>query len=150
MVGSLSWVRTNNWRVNSRYKKVRQLSRPEVTQDTLLDEINRLKKECESDKQQLENYIYTKERIANMGKAELQLKDYCKRLHGDLDNATYQDKREILEMLAIKVTATPEQIDVHGIIPLEATPTQTSDDSLSLLTTGQTSACLCFYRNICC
>ncbi|MEE8194313.1 MAG: hypothetical protein V3T73_02275, partial [Dehalococcoidales bacterium] len=61
-------------------------------------------------------------------------------LHRNLDNATYQDKREILEMLAIKVTATLEQIDVHGIIPLEDTPTQTSDDSLSLLTTGQTSA----------
>ena len=91
-----------------------------------------------SDKQQLENYIFTKERIANLEKAELKLKDYCQRLHGDLDNATHQYKRKILEMLAIKVTATPERIDVHGIIPIEATPTQTSSDSLSLLTTERT------------
>ena len=118
---------------------IQMLRYEEVTQDTLLDEINRLKKERESDKQQLENYIFTRDRIANLEKAELQLKDCCKRLHGNLGNATFQDKREILEMLAIKVTATPERIDVHGIIPLEATPTQTSDDSLSLLTTGQTS-----------
>lgn len=119
---------------------IQMLRYEEVTQDILLDEINRLKKERESDKQQLENYIFTKERIANLEKAELKLKDYCQRLHGDLDNATHQYKREILEMLAIKVTATPERIDVHGIIPIEATPTQTPDDSLSLLTIGQTWA----------
>ncbi len=112
----------------------------EVTQDTVLDEINRLKKERESDKRQLENYLFTRERIASLEKAELQLKDYCQRLHGNLGKATFQDKREILEMLAMKVTATPERIDVQGIIPLETTPTQTSDDSLSLLTTGQTWA----------
>ena len=112
----------------------------EVTQDTVLDEINQLKRERESDQQQLENYVLTKERIANLEKAELQLKDYCQRLHRNLDNATCEDKREVLEMLAIKVTATPERVDVHGIIPLEATSTQTSDDSSILLTTGQTSA----------
>ena len=119
---------------------IQMLRYEEITQDTVLDEINQLKKERESDKQQLENYIFTKERIANLENAELKLKDYCQRLYGDLDNATHQYKREILEMLSIKVTTTPERIDVHGIIPIEATPTQTPDDSLSLLTTGQTSA----------
>ena len=83
--------------------------------------------------------LVTRDRMASLEKAELQLKDYCQRLHENLGNPTYQDKREILEMLAIKVTATPERIDVQGIIPLETTPTQTSDNSLSLLTTGQTS-----------
>ncbi len=126
---------------DSQEKRLIQMLRyEEVTQDTLLDEINRLKKEREFDKQQLENYIFTKERIANLEKAELQLRDYCQRLHKNLDDAAYQDKREILEMLAIKINATPERIDVHGIIPLETTPTQTSDDSLSLLTTERTWA----------
>lgn len=129
---------------------IQMLRYEEVTQDTLLDEINRLKKERESDKQQLENYIYTRERIANLEKAELKLKDYCQCLHGNLNNATYQDKREVLEMLAIKVTTTPERIDVHGIIPLEATSTQSPDNSLNLLTTGQTSGSLfrCRYSYI--
>jgi hypothetical protein len=45
-----------------------------------------------------------------------------------------------LEMLAIKVTATPEQIDLQGIIPLEITSTQMSGDSPSLPTTARTSA----------
>ena len=115
----------------------------EVTQNIVLDEINQLKKERESDKQELESYIFTRERIASLKKAELQLKDYCQRLHKDLDNATYQDKRVILEMLAIKVTATPEQINIQGIIPLEITSTQMSGDSPSLLTTARTSGCLC-------
>jgi site-specific DNA recombinase len=119
---------------------IQMLRYEEVTQDTVLDEINQLKKERESDKQQLDNYVLTRERIDNLEKAELQLKDYCQRLHRNLDNATYQDKREVLEMLAIKVIATPERTDVHGIIPLETTSAQSPDNSLSLLTTGQTSA----------
>ncbi|MFC1909587.1 hypothetical protein ACFLXD_07090 [Chloroflexota bacterium] len=44
------------------------------------------------------------------------------RLHKNLYDATYQDKREILEMLAIKVTTAPEIIDVHGIIPWKLHP----------------------------
>jgi len=46
------------------------------------------------------------------------------------DDASYQDKRDILDildMLAIKVTATPETVNIVGIIPLETTPAQTLD-----------------------
>jgi len=122
-------------------KRLIQLLRyEEVTQDAVLDEINQLKKERESDKQKLENYIFTRERIASLENAELKLKDYCRQLSKDLDNATYQEKREILEMLAIKITATPEQVDIQGVIPLDTTSTQTLDRSPYLLTTGQTSA----------
>ena len=42
-------------------------------------------------------------------------------------------------MLEIKVLATPEQIDIQGIIPLEIDPSQPLESSSSLLTTGQTS-----------
>ena len=61
-------------------------------------------------------------------------------MHRKLDKATFKDKREILEMLAIKVTATPEHIHIQGVIPLEATTAQSSDESSYLLTTGRTSA----------
>ena len=136
---------------DSQEKRLIELFRyQEITQDAILDELNQLKREREADKEQLEGYMRTKERIANLEKAEIKLAEYCQRLHEDLDNAPHQYKREILEMLAIKVTATPERIDVHGIIPIEATPTQTPDDSLSLLTTGQTWASLfnCRYSYI--
>jgi len=126
---------------NPQEKRLIQLLRyEEVTQDAVLDEINQLKKERESDEQKLENYVFTKERIASLEDAELKLKDYCQQLGKDLDNATFQDKRSILEMLAIKVTATPEQINIQGVIPLDTTSTQSSGSSPSLLTTARTWA----------
>ena len=94
------------------------------------------------DEQKLENYARTKERVENLTSAEIRLDEYCQRLRYDLDNATYQEKREILGMLAIKVVATSEHINVEGVIPLEATPSQTADKPPYLLTTGQTSASL--------
>ncbi len=122
-------------------KRLIQLLRYEqVTQDSVLDEINQLKKEREADKKQLENYISTKERIANLENAELKLKDYCQRLYKNLDEATFEDKREILEMLAIKISATPEHIHIQGNIPLEATTEKSSDKPSSLLTIERTSA----------
>jgi site-specific DNA recombinase len=122
-------------------KQLIQLLRyEEVTPDAVLDEINQLKKDRESDKQKLGSYVLTKERIASLENAELKLKDYCRQLHKDLDNATFQEKRDILEMLAIKVTATPEQVEIQGVILLDTTATQTPDRSPYLLTTGQTSA----------
>jgi hypothetical protein len=43
-------------------------------------------------------------------------------------------------MLAIKITATPDAVNIDGIIPLEPKSTQSSDSSSNLLTTGQTWA----------
>lgn len=111
---------------------IQMLRYKEITKDIVLDEMNKLKKDREVDEQQLENYILTKDRIANLENAELQLKDYCQRLNKNLDNAAYQEKREVLEMLAIKVTAAPETVTVNGIIPLESTSTQISDESSDL------------------
>lgn len=105
-----------------------------------MDELNKLKNEREADKQKLENYIMTKEHLENLERAEIKLAEYCQQLRHDLDNATYQEKRDILEMLAIKITVTPEQVDIQGIIPLELTSTQSSGNSPSLLTIEQTSA----------
>jgi hypothetical protein len=102
------------------------------------------------DEQKLENYARTKEHVENLTSAEIRLDEYCQRLRNDLDNATYQEKREILGMLAIKVVATPEHINVEGVIPLEATPTQSADEPSYLLTIGQTSVSLfnCRYTYI--
>ena len=45
-------------------------------------------------------------------------------------------------MLAIKITATPDAVNIDGIIPLEPKSTQSSDSSSNLLTTGQTWGCM--------
>lgn len=50
------------------------------------------------------------------------------------------EKREFLDMLAIKVVATTENTEIKGVIPLEPTLShRSSDDSLSLLPIGRTS-----------
>ena len=126
---------------DSQERRLVQLFRyGEINQDSILDELNQLKKEREADKQKLENYTRAKEHLGNLELAEMRLAEYCQRLRHDLDNATFHEKREILEMLAIKVVATPEHINVEGVIPLEATSTQSSDSSPKVLTIGQTSA----------
>ena len=126
---------------DSQERRLVQLFRyGEINQDSILDELNQLKKEREADKQKLENYTRAKEHLGNLELAEMRLAEYCQRLRHDLDNATFHEKREILEMLAIKVVATPEHINVEGVIPLEATSTQSSDSSPKVLTIGRTSA----------
>jgi hypothetical protein len=39
-----------------------------------------------------------------------------------LDAASNQERKDILDMLVIKVIATPEAINIEGVIPLETTP----------------------------
>ena len=119
---------------DSQEKRLVQLFRyGEINQDSILDELNSLKKDQEEDKTKLVSLQHTKERIASLEKADIKLAEYCQRLKSDLDSASYQEKQEILDMLAIKVTATPDNINIDGVIPLETTSTQTSDKS-SVLT----------------
>jgi predicted RNase H-like nuclease (RuvC/YqgF family) len=125
----------------SQEKQLVQLFRyQEINQDTILDELNQLKREREADKQKLESYVRTKERVAKLEKAEIKVTEYCQKLKKHLDAASYNEKREMLDMLAIRVTATPDHIDIEGVIPLELTSTQTSESSASLLTIERTWA----------
>ncbi len=125
----------------SQEKRLLQMFRyGEINQDYVLDELNQLKKEHDADEKKIKDYVETKERLKSLERAEIKLAEYCQRLRHNLDNATYQEKRDILEMLAIRVTATPEHIDIQGVIPLESMPTESSGNSPSLLTTGRTWA----------
>jgi site-specific DNA recombinase len=123
-------LRTQIKNYDSQEKRLVQLFRyGEISQDSILDELNQLKREREADKLELGSLMSTKERVANLEKAEIKLGEYCQKLKNNLDSASYQDKRDILDMLAIKVTATPDTVSIDGIIPLETTPMQTSDKS---------------------
>ena len=116
----------------SRSRLIQLFRFDEINPDTVLDELNRLKIDREGDKEKMQNIAVIKERVANLEKAEIKLSEYCQRLESDLDSASHQDKRDILDMLAIKVTATTEAISVDGIIPLEPMCTQTSGESSNL------------------
>ena len=74
-----------------------------------------------------------------MANAEIKLNEFCETTCQNLERCTLQEKRLALDVLDIKVTATPEQIDIKGVVPIDITPTQAS---ASLLTTERTSGCL--------
>ena len=57
-----------------------------------------------------------------MKNAEIKLAECCQQLESQLDFVSYQDKRDILEMLAIKAAATPDAVNIEVIIPLETAP----------------------------
>ena len=67
-------------------KRLIQLFRyGEFDQDNVLDELNKLKKERETDKDLLENFGQTREHIAKLKQAEIRLAAYCEQLKSDLD-----------------------------------------------------------------
>jgi len=61
-----------------------------------------------------------------MEDSEAKQKELCARIAPDLDNCTNQDKKDAYTYLDLKVTATPEGVDIKGYIQQK------------LLTTGQT------------
>ena len=120
-------------------KRLIQLLRyGEINPDNVLDELAKLKREREADQQQVAGYLSTREHLRDLENAEARLHDCCQRLHRYLNDSTMDEKRDTLEMLAIKVTATADRVDIAGVIPLE--PTQSDAASPCLLTTVQTSA----------
>ena len=70
-----------------------------------------------------------------MGDYEAKLKELCDRIAPDMDNCTNQDKKDAYTYLDLKITATPEGVDIKGYLK----PDVIKDDSC-VLTTGQTSA----------
>ncbi len=109
----------------------------EISQDSILDELNQLKNDRQADGEKLANFCQAKEQLAKLAKAEMKLNEFCQRVRQNLSQCTFADKRLALEALDIKVIATPEQVEVKGTIPIGVTAMSSSD---SLLTTEQTWA----------
>jgi site-specific DNA recombinase len=107
------------------------------TPDVVLDEMNKTKKEKEADQARLASLIQTKENIAKMGDYEAKIKELCARIAPDMDNCTNQDKKDAYTYLDLKITATPEGVDIKGYLK----PDVIKADSC-VLTTGQTSGCI--------
>ncbi|MEE9399460.1 MAG: hypothetical protein V3V23_04250, partial [Dehalococcoidales bacterium] len=108
------------------------LGHGEVTKDYVLDEINRLKNECQTDEAELQRIKETKDRLSHIADAEIKLNEFCQRVRQNLDNATIQDKRLALEALDIRVTASTQSIDIKGILPVEF-PTLPSPTDVTII-----------------
>jgi site-specific DNA recombinase len=66
---------------------------------------------------------------------EAYLRELCARIIPDLDNCTNQDKKDAYTYLDLKVTATPEGVDIKGYLD-----PGTIKANSCLPTIGQTSA----------
>ncbi len=99
-----------------------------ITADVVLDEINHTKKEKDADEARLASLVQTKENIAKMTDYEGKLKELCARIVPDLGNCTNDDKKDAYTYLDLKISATPEGVDIKGYVQPK------------LLTTGQTWA----------
>jgi seryl-tRNA synthetase len=109
----------------------------EINKDSILDELNQLKEDRQADEEQLAQYSYTREQLARLANTEIKLNEFCERVHQNLGNCTIEDKRLALDALDIKIIATPDRIDIQGVIPIDVTAMQSSKE---FITTGQTSA----------
>jgi site-specific DNA recombinase len=106
-----------------------------VKSDIVLDELNQMKKEQEADNKRLSSLTQTKNYIEKMIDLEVHLKQLCADIAPDLDNCTYQDKRNAYTYLDLKIVATPEGADIKGYLD----PSSIKTDSC-LPTIGQTWA----------
>lgn len=110
----------------------------EIDESHLLDELGQLKKERQSDEEQMAKLCEAQGQIDHLTKVEKTLKEYCEQVKGTLKELTYEEKRYILDELDIKVTATPEDLLIRAAIPLELTPVQSSE---KFITTARTWGC---------
>ena len=111
----------------------------EIKEDNILDELNHLKKERQSDQEQLSQLGQAKERLANLMNAEIKLDQFCERVRQNLLQCSTNERRLALDALGVKIIAGQDRIDIHGMMPVEAKSTPTSSDVTAI---GRTSGSL--------
>jgi len=99
-----------------------------ATPDIVLDELNQMKIERESDQKRLNGLVQTQANLAKIVDMEANLREVCARIVPELDHCTNNDRREAYRYLDLRVGATTEGVDIKGYL------------DPCLLTTGQTSA----------
>jgi len=105
--------------------------------DAILDEMNQTKKAKEADAARLAALEQTREHLGKMHDLEDALKKLCSRIVPDLDNCTCQDKKDAFAYLDLRVTATPEAVDIKGYVQ----PKLITIEQTSALSRGH--SCLC-------
>lgn len=87
-----------------------------------MDEINNLKRDSEADGKRLDELQQLKDQLNRLENAEIKLPDLQSMVQR-IDRCSYEEKRMALEALDIKVKATPESVEITGIIPVDITST---------------------------
>jgi len=47
------------------------------------------------------------------------LEDFCERVRGGLANATFEQRRKLVELLIDRVIVTGEEVEIHYVIPTD-------------------------------
>jgi site-specific DNA recombinase len=116
-------------------KLISVLRRELADPDIVLDELNQMKRECNEDKKRLNMLIETKNGLDKISEMEVDLKELCKKIIRNLDDCKASEKKDAYGYLDLKVKATNNNVDIRGFLDIKL-----FNDSLNLITTGQTSA----------
>ncbi|MBI4187924.1 MAG: recombinase family protein [Chloroflexi bacterium] len=122
---------------NQEKRLINAIKTGQFTEDYVLDEINRVKSEREADMKQRDELRQAKIHLANLATAEAKLDDFYNSVKQRIEQCGDDDKRLAFEALALKVKASPELVEIAGVIPVDITTMQSSGP---LLTIAQTSA----------
>jgi hypothetical protein len=97
------------------------------TENIVLDKMNQLKHDRQTAINDLVEIQNIKQKLSTLEYAELQLpglQDVINRI----EHCSDDEKRLAFEALQIHVAATSEKIEIQGVIPIDVTTTQSSDN----------------------
>jgi hypothetical protein len=92
----------------------------EFGKDEILDRLNNIKRLRHDDESKLTDLIKTRDNITNLAEAKIKLGQLYDHVLDNLENATSEIKRLAYDALNIKVYASPDKLEIRGVIPLES------------------------------
>ncbi len=91
----------------------------EFGKDEVLDRLNNLKRLRHEDEAKLNDFLNTRDNIANLAEAKIRLGQLYDRVLKNLQDSTPEIIKLALDALDIKVYASTERVEIQGVIPLE-------------------------------
>jgi len=107
----------------------------EISQDDILDELNRIKADKKADEDRITELLTMKPKLQELRAAKVRLEEWYEIARRNIDYSDSESKRLAFKALGLKVYASRDKADIQGIIPVD------------LVTIEQTSACLFSWTN---
>ena len=102
----------------------------EFEKDEILDRLNKLKLLSSEDETKLKQLLEIKANISNLEGAQVKLDEVYDTVLENIENCPDDTKKLALDALDIRVNASTDDVEIHGVLPL------------ALSTTEQTLGCL--------
>lgn len=109
--------------------QIERLTEAYLAQVLSLAEFRRRRQEMEGRLTALQNQARaleaTKERQQALNQMAQHMDEFCQRVQQGLDQATFEQKRELIELLIDRVVVTNEQVEIRYVIPTTPNGEQT-------------------------